>query len=56
MESNPISGTLLSEVPEMEYNEAFMSLCQQEEYDRISAHLTELQTTLPIDVPTDSVS
>ena len=51
MESSPISGTLLSEVPEIEYDEVFMSLCQQEENNRSSSHLTELQTTLPIDVP-----
>ena len=56
MESSPISGTLLSEVPEMEYDEVFMSLCQQEENDRSSSHLTELWTTLPIDVPADSAS
>ena len=37
MESSPISGTLLSEVPEMEYNEVYMSLCQQEENDRSSS-------------------
>ena len=33
-----------------------MSLCQQEENDKSSSHLTELWTTLPIDVPTDSAS
>ena len=56
MESSPISGTLLSEVPEIEYDEVFMSLCQQEENDRSSSHLTELRTTLPIDVPAVSAS
>ena len=40
----------------MEYDEVFMSLCQQEENDRSSSHLTELRTTLPIDVPADSAS
>ena len=53
MESSPISGTLLSEVAEMEYDEVFMLLCQQEENDWSSSHLTELRTTLPIDVPAD---
>ena len=40
----------------MEYDEVFMSLCQQEENDRSSSHLTELRTILPIDVSADSAS
>ena len=56
IESSPISGTLLSEVPQMEYDEVFMSLRQQEQNDRSSSNLTELQTNLPIDFPADSAS